>query len=117
MAVSPLTLQMTVPMTNDMAQIQNQENTRANTEHMQFANANEKQAQVKHETVIQKDSADFAEYRYDAKEKGNNEYSGNGGKKRKAPKEKKEDEEDEDAKVKHGKKMKKKHVVEIDIKL
>lgn len=114
MAVSPLTLQMTVPMTNDMAQIQNQENTRANTEHMNFANANEKQAQMKHETVIQKDSADFAEYLYDAKEKGNNEYSGNGGKKRRSAK---KQDEDEDDKVTKGKKEKKKHVVEIDIKL
>ena len=114
MAVTPLTLQMTVPITNDMAQIQNQENTRANVEHAQFANANEKQAQVKHETVIQKDSSDFAEYRYDAKEKGNNEYSGNGGKKRKSAKERKEDEDD---KVTKGKKEKRKHVVQIYIKL
>ena len=105
MAVSPLTLQMTVPMTNDMAQVQNQENTRANTEHMQFANANEKH------------TADFAEYRYDAKEKGNNEYSGNGGKKRKSAKGQENAEEDEDTNVKHGKKEKRKHVVEIDIKL
>jgi hypothetical protein len=119
MAITPITLQMTVPMTNDMAQMQNNENMRANTEHMQFASESQKQTQVKRETVIQKDGTDFPEYRYDAKEKGNNEYDGRGRKRRKSKAS--DDEEDSKEELKAGditdKKEKKKHVVEIDIKL
>lgn len=112
MSVTPVTLQMTIPMTNDMAQVQNNENMRANTEHMQFVNATEKQTKVNRETVIQKEATEFPEYRYDAREKGNNEYHGNGGKKRKKPEANEEEaEQDMDGKEK------KKHVVQIDIKL
>ncbi|MDD5949140.1 MAG: hypothetical protein PUC39_05380 [Lachnospiraceae bacterium] len=113
MSVTPVTLQMTIPMTNDMAQVQNNENMRANTEHMQFANAAEKQTKVNRETVIQKDSTEFPEYRYDAREKGSNEYQGNGGRKRKGKTEEVLSEDQDSGKSKE----KKKHVVQIDIKL
>lgn len=112
--ISPVTMQMTIPMTNDMANVQNQENSRATTEHMQFADANEKNVNKQQETVVEKDTAEFSQYQYDAREKGNNEYSGNS-KKRK--KKKDVDEESESESKEAQPKEKKGHVVQIDIKL
>lgn len=109
MAVSPITLQMTIPMTNDVAQVQNNENMRANIEHMQMAQNNEKKTQEARETVVQKNNAAFDGVTYDAREKGSNTYFGDGGQKRKRKQEEKEDTSSDNAE--------KKHVVSIDIKL
>ncbi len=114
MSVTPLTLQMTVPMTNDVATVQNNENSRANIQNMQSAVASEKQAQIKNDTVIPKDTLEFTNYRYDARNKGNNEYAGDGGKDRKKAK------KSPDAEIKmenEESKEKKRHIVQIDIKL
>ena len=108
MSVSPITLQMNVNMTNDVASRQNNDNMRASTEHMQFAQANEKQVKTNSEMVIPKDTLQFSQYQYDAKEKGNNQYFDTRKKKAKKKEEEKEEKTEQD---------KKKQIVQIDIKL
>ena len=112
MSVSPITLQMNVNMTNDVAQTQNNQNMRAATEHMQVAQANEKQVKANSEMVIPKDMLEFSDYQYDAKEKGNNEYFNEGNNSNK----KKQQDENEEENVESSKEQKKK-LVRIDIKL
>lgn len=116
MGMSPLTLQMTIPMTNDVSQIQNNENMRSATEHMQFAEQNAKQNQINRETVIQKDTAEFTDYRYDAKEKGNNEYQQNKKKRQRSASNESDNDQEEDGNNAVAS-DKKKHIVQIDIKL
>ena len=111
MSVSPITLQMNVNMTNDVAQTQNNQNTRAITEHMQVAQENEKQVKTNSEMVIPKDTLEFSEYQYDAKEEGKNKYFNNRNKAKKNQQNAKEEEQEETLRD-H-----KKQLVRIDIKL
>lgn len=112
MSVSPITLQMNVNMTNDVAQTQNNQNMRAATEHMQVAQENEKQVKANSEMVIPKDTLEFSEYQYDAKEEGNNKYFNN---RNNSNKKKQQDtEEEKEAEMSRDSK---KQLVRIDIKL
>lgn len=72
--IRPIDMQMSINRTESVSQIQQQQNQRAAQEHMQFGHQVEKQVKKQQEIVIKKDSASFNEYKYDAKEKGNNEY-------------------------------------------
>lgn len=111
MPITPLTVQMSVPMTNDLAQVQNTANNRNTSDQIQYAQATDKTVQQNQETVIKKEDATFPEYAYDASRKGNNEYSGQKKKKRK------NSGEDEESSDDSPEMKKKKHVVEIDIRL
>lgn len=111
MPITPLTVQMSVPMTNDLAQVQNTANNRNTSDQIQYAQATDKTVQQNQETVIKKDDATFPEYAYDASRKGNNEYTG----KKKKKREKNGEEEEKLEESPSGEK--KKHVVEIDIRL
>ena len=72
--IRPIEMQMLLPRTESVGTTQQHENQRVVNENS-FA-ANEVAKEVKHnsETVIKKDSNEFAEYRYDAKEEGNGTY-------------------------------------------
>lgn len=72
--IRPIEMQMSINRTDSLSQIRQQENQRAVQEHMQFGQQVEKQVKKQQEIVIKKDSASFNEHKYDAKEKGNNEY-------------------------------------------
>ncbi|MBQ4522709.1 MAG: hypothetical protein IJA10_07135 [Lachnospiraceae bacterium] len=72
--IRPIDMQMSINRTESVSQIQQQQNQRAVQEHMQFGQQVEKEVKKQQEIVIKKDSASFNEYKYDAKEKGNNEY-------------------------------------------
>ena len=72
--IRPIDMQMPINRTESVSQIQQQQNQRAVQEHMQFGQQVEKEVKKQQEIVIKKDSASFNEYKYDAKEKGNNEY-------------------------------------------
>lgn len=72
--IRPIDMQMSINRTESVSQIQHQQNQRAVQEHMQFGQQVEKEIKKQQEIVIKKDSASFNEYKYDAKEKGNNEY-------------------------------------------
>ena len=112
MAISPITLQMNINMTNDVAQVQNNQNTRAETEHMQFAQLNEKTVKQNSETVISKEAAKFQQNtQYDAKNKGKNEYYSSSGKR------KKQTEQESEENKGSMERDKKKQLVQIDIKL
>ncbi len=112
--VTPVTMQMAIPMTNDVAQVQNNENTRAAAEHVKFADAEEKAQEVRRDTVVQKDTLEFSQSAMDARNKGSNEYAGDGGINRKKARDKDSSNED-NASEPH--RDKKKHVVHIDIEL
>ncbi len=112
--VTPVTMQMAIPMTNDVAQVQNNENTRAAAEHIKFADAEEKAQDIRRDTVVQKDTLEFSQSAMDARNKGSNEYAGDGGINRRKARDKDSSEEDES---KETHKDKKKHVVHIDIEL
>lgn len=77
--------------TQDVTQLKLMENQRA--QHLQEQAGRNFQSMIEHEHRKPKEttSSDNPEYRYDAKNKGNNEYQGSKGKKR----EKKEDEKDD----------------------
>ena len=84
--IRPIDMQMSINRTESISQIQQQQNQRATQEHMQFGQQVEKEIKKQQEIVIKKDSASLNEYKYDAKEKGNNEYQ-----KRERKKQKKEE--------------------------
>ncbi|MCR4717734.1 MAG: hypothetical protein K5656_11210 [Lachnospiraceae bacterium] len=114
--VTPVTMQMTIPMTNDVAQVQNQENLRAGAEHVKFADAQEKQQDIRRDTVVQKDTLEFSQGAMDARNKGSNEYDGDGGINRKKARGESEDDSKEGSKD-SKEKEKKKHIVHVDIEL
>lgn len=91
--IRPIDMQMSINRTESVSQIQQQQNQRAAQEHMQFGHQVEKQVKKQQEIVIKKDSASFSEYKYDAKEKSNNEYQKK--KNKKSKNEKKEENVDE----------------------
>ena len=112
MSISPITMQMNINMTNDMAQVQNNQNTRSETEHMQFAQTNDRQVKQNSEMVISKDTAQFQEnHQYDAKNKGRNEYFNS------REKRKKQKQGESDNNKESDEREKKKQLVQIDIKL
>lgn len=113
MSLTPLTLNMTVPRTQDGTQLQHQENMRSTTEHLMANEKMEKEVRQTEQTVIKKQDADFAEYQYDAKNKGNNEYQDN----RKKKEQKQNEEETSDKSETKDSKDKPKRVVSIDITL
>ncbi len=113
--VTPVTMQMTIPMTNDVAQVQNQENTRAAAEHMKFADAQEKEQDVRRDTVVHKDTLEFSNQAMDARNKGSNEYAGDGGMNRNKARKGNDEEDETDTSGEH--KEKKKHIVHVDIAL
>ncbi len=113
--VTPVTMQMAIPMTNDVAQVQNNENIRAAAEHVKFADAEEKAQEIRRDTVVQKDTLEFSESAMDARNKGSNEYAGDGGINRK--KARNDDSSDKEENGENTHRDKKKHVVHIDIEL
>ena len=82
--IRPVEIQMVIPRTESVGQIQHQENQRGVQENAQALTQVEKEVKQQSETVIRKDANDFPAYRYDAKEKGNNAYQDNRKKKKKS---------------------------------
>ena len=95
--IRPIDMQMSINRTESVSQIQQQQNQRAVQEHMQFGQQVEKEVKKQQEIVIKKDSAAFNEYKYDAKEKGNNEYQ-----KREKKNQKKEKKSEEKTEIKEN---------------
>lgn len=80
-----------VMRTQEASQIKHMQNQR--TQHAQEQINKNFQTMIEHEHIKPKETtkSDNPEYRYDAKEKGNNQYSGNGGKNREKKEEDKKD--------------------------
>ena len=65
MSITPLTLQMTVPMTQDVTPVEKMEQTKASLENFQAQHQVNKDTARQHQTVVKKDKNEFTEYRYD----------------------------------------------------
>ena len=74
--ISPVYLQGSIQNSQDFSNIKQNENTRPQTEHAMINMRQQDREIKKHEQVNHKDNADNASRKYDAKEKGNNEYHG-----------------------------------------
>lgn len=69
--IRPIEMQMLLPRTESVGTNQHHENQRVVNENSHAANEVAKEVKHNSETVIKKDANEFAEYKYDAKEKGN----------------------------------------------
>lgn len=82
MSVRPVDMIM-LPQMTEVSQLKQQEHSRPIAEQATIVNQNDKQTEVKAEQVTQKDNADNGNAHYDARDKSNNEYQGNGKQKKK----------------------------------
>lgn len=72
--IRPIEIQMLLPRTESVGNNQHFENQRVLNENTHAAKEVAKEVKHNSETVIKKDANEFAEYQYDAKEKGNGTY-------------------------------------------
>lgn len=86
MALGPIELHGTIARTQDYSQIKHQEDQKGLIDQSNFLNQFRKEIKERPHQVNHADNADFHERKFDAKEKGSNEYAGDGGKDRKRPK-------------------------------
>ncbi len=82
--IGQIPLQMVVPHTDAVSQTQQNVNQRGAMESAQAMQTVQKQVEQAHDTVIPKDTLELHDYRYDAKEEGNNKYEDRRKKKKKA---------------------------------
>lgn len=87
MAIGPIELQGTIARTQDYSSIKQNEDLKGLIDQGNFQNHFNKEINERPHQVTHSDNADFHERKFDAKEKGDNEYSGDGGKGRKRKKE------------------------------
>lgn len=92
MAIGPIELQGTIARVQDYSTIKQNEDHKGMIDQSNFQNQLTKEIKERPHQVNHSDNADFHERKFDAREKGNNQYSGDGGKGRKQRK-------DEDGKV------------------
>lgn len=83
MAITPLEQYGTIGRTQDFAILKHQEDTKTSTEQMQIQVENEKETNDKLNQVRSADNAQLNGKKFDAKEKGDNRYVGDGGRNRK----------------------------------
>ncbi len=90
MTISRVELQGQISRAQDFTTIKHQEDNKGLVDQSNYQRQVDQKTEVKARQVQQSDRAENEEKRYDAKEKGNGTYSGDGGKRRKKE-EKKED--------------------------
>ncbi len=93
MGVTPIEMSQMFTRTQDVSPIKQHEDAKPMLDQNAFQQQLEKQVEEHSRKVIDPNKSTKNEYDYDAKKKGNGEYSGNSGKKKQSGKEKK----DEDA--------------------
>lgn len=81
MAINPINI-ATLARTQDFSTIKHQEDTRAAMTQIAMNAQEDKDARMRSGQVIKKEEAGWHQKKFDAREKGDNEYSGDGGKKR-----------------------------------
>lgn len=95
MAIRPVEMQGVVQRNQDVAGLKSNQDNKGNVDQTNIYGNHVKELQQKQESVIKKDDADYNEHKFDAKEKGKNEYEGDKNGKHK----KKREKEDEDGNV------------------
>lgn len=86
MAINPINI-VTMARTQDYTTIKQNEDNRGVMAQMTMAQEEDKAQKLRSGQVNQKEDTDWHQKKFDAKEKGNNEYSGEGGKRRSAKQE------------------------------
>lgn len=86
MAISPILFNGSVTRMQDVTQIKQNEDTKGMVDQTNFQNTFHKQIDHKLKQVHQGDNTENRQKKFDAKDKGNNEYSGDGGKNRRQDK-------------------------------
>lgn len=81
--INSIDLNNAMTRTNDYLTIKHNEDVKGSVDQSNFQQSLNKEVELKLSTVERKDDAELAEKRFDAKEKGSNEYQGNGGQNRK----------------------------------
>ena len=74
--IRPVDMQMILPQTNNVSTQQHNANQHAVLQNAQGSAELAKEVRQQSEAVISKEGSELLEYRYDAKEKGNNSYDG-----------------------------------------
>ena len=82
MAISPILFNGSVTRMQDVSQIKHNEDMKGMVDQTNFQSTFHKQIDHKMNQVHQSDNTENHRKKFDAKEKGDNEYSGDGGKKR-----------------------------------
>lgn len=82
MAISPLVFNGSVTRMQDVTQIKQNEDMKGMVDQTNFQNTFHKQIDNKLKQVHHSDNAENRQKKFDAKDKGDNEYSGDGGKNR-----------------------------------
>lgn len=82
MIVRPVEMQGMVQRSQDMSQIKQNEDIKGFVDQSNIHIATKKEGEIRHETVVKQENAEKKQDAYDAKEKGNGQYSGDGGRKR-----------------------------------
>lgn len=86
MAISPMMFNGSVTRMQDVTQVKHNEDMKGMVDQTNFQNTFHKQIDHKLNQVHHSDNAENRQKKFDAKDKGDNEYSGDGGKKRKQDK-------------------------------
>lgn len=83
MAISPILFNGSVSRMQDVSTMKHNEDAKGMVDQSNFQNTFHKQIDSKLNQVHQSDTADNRQKKFDAKERGNNSYGGDGGQKRK----------------------------------
>ncbi|MBE5925867.1 MAG: hypothetical protein E7270_02740 [Lachnospiraceae bacterium] len=83
MIVRPGVVHGVIQRNVDVSQVKQNEDMKGLVDQSNIQTAEKKANEIKHETVVKQDNADKKQDKFDAKEKGSNEYYGNGNQKRK----------------------------------
>lgn len=87
MAIGPIELQGTIARSQDIYSIKQNEDQKGVINQSNFQTQFSKEVNERPHQVNKSDDADFLNKKFDAKEKGSNQYSGDGGKKKKSKEE------------------------------
>lgn len=87
MAINPVDLNHAMTRTQDYATMKHNEDMKGVVSQSNFQINMKKEDESKMTQVRKKDEAEYNQRKFDAREKGDNEYSGNGGKSKKTPQE------------------------------
>lgn len=77
MAIRPVEVQGMVQRSQDVTSIKANQDNKSNVDQTNIFVNHQKQLQQKQENVIKKENVDYNDEKYDAKEKGKNEYENN----------------------------------------
>ncbi len=82
MGIGPIEFNGTISRMQDYSTVKQNEDNKGIINQQAFQNKFEKELDIRHSQVVQKDDLRKEEKKFDAKDKGDNEYAGDGGRRR-----------------------------------